>query len=102
LAAMLETKPRNIIEFKKELENAGYIIESTTGKYGGYSLKNTAEIQGIKLTEEDKWALTQGIEYLRARNDFVFKNEFNLAIAKIFSNQKGLEESQYIKNRVYI
>ena len=35
LAQLLETNIRNISEYRKELEEAGYRIESTTGKYGG-------------------------------------------------------------------
>ena len=38
LAEVLETNVRNIVEFKKELEVAGYLIESVRGKDGGYIL----------------------------------------------------------------
>ena len=38
IARELETNPRNIREFKKELETAGYVIRQFTGKYGGYQL----------------------------------------------------------------
>ena len=41
LASLLETNPRNIIEFKKELETAGYAINTYIGKYGGYELDKT-------------------------------------------------------------
>ena len=35
LAEELETNPRNIREFRKELELAGYVVEETRGRYGG-------------------------------------------------------------------
>ena len=41
LAELLETNPRNIIEYKKELEEFGYYIENIPGRYGGYRLENT-------------------------------------------------------------
>ena len=34
LAAELDTNVRNILEYRKELEEACYVIEGTTGKYG--------------------------------------------------------------------
>ena len=33
LARELDTNVRNILEYRKELEEAGYVIEGTTGKY---------------------------------------------------------------------
>ena len=38
LAKELETNPRNIREFKKELVTAGYNIQEVKGRYGGYYL----------------------------------------------------------------
>lgn len=38
LATLLDTNIRNVSEYRKELEEAGYSIISTTGKYGGYQL----------------------------------------------------------------
>ena len=40
IAEALETNPRNVREFRKELEIAGYPIIQTTGRYGGYQLDN--------------------------------------------------------------
>lgn len=44
LAQALDTNPRNIREFKKELVNAGFLVKYTIGYYGGY------ELEGVKLT----------------------------------------------------
>ena len=88
LASMLETNPRNIIEYRNELEEAGYVIVSTPGKYGGYQLDRTSVIPSIKLTEEEKKALTEGSGYILTRNDFVYKDDFRSAMAKIYSSLK--------------
>ena len=42
IAEALETNPRNVREFRKELEIAGYPIIQTTGRYGGYQLDTSA------------------------------------------------------------
>ena len=41
LSEELETNPRNIPEYRKELEAAGYPIETVSGRYGGDRLKKT-------------------------------------------------------------
>ena len=42
LAEILNTNPRNIYEYKKELDeisiDSGFYIETIPGKYGGYKL----------------------------------------------------------------
>ena len=91
LAHLLDTNPRNISEYVKELESAGYIIDVFTGKYGGYELRNDVYLPNLRLNNEEISALTQGIEYLRARNDFAFKNEFNLALSKILTDNQRLD-----------
>ena len=45
LADELQTNIRNLSEFRKELETAGYVIESTTGRYGGYRLVEEEALQ---------------------------------------------------------
>ena len=52
LAEILETNPRNIIEYKKELEEAGYYIISVPGKYGGYKLDKSTIIPSLHITKE--------------------------------------------------
>ena len=46
LAQELNTNVRNILEYRKELEEVGYVIEGTTGKYGGYQLKSGTLLRG--------------------------------------------------------
>ena len=91
LADLLETNPRNVIEYKKELEEAGYYIISIPGKYGGYKLDKTSLIPSLRFTEEEKKALTAGAGYLEARNDFLLKKDFQLAMSKVYSSLKHTE-----------
>lgn len=86
LADILETNPRNIIEYKKELEEAGYYIVSVPGKYGGYRLDKTHTIPTLKLAEEEKMTLLSGASYLESRDDFLERKQFQNVMAKIFSS----------------
>lgn len=83
---MLETNPRNVIEYRKELEEAGYIIISVPGKFGGYKLDNTQIIPTLKLSEEEKMTLFAGASYLDAKDDFLERKQFQNVMSKIFSS----------------
>ena len=78
LAEMLETNPRNIIEYKKELEEFGYYIENIPGRYGGYRLESTILIPSLKFTEDEKRILSDGNNFINSRSDFPYKNLFFL------------------------
>lgn len=86
LAERLETNPRNIIEFKKELEVAGYVIESVKGRYGGYRLVDKAELPKIRLSESEKQAMNDAYSYLRNHSDFLNISEYTRAYEKIKSS----------------
>ena len=86
LADILETNPRNVIEYKKELEEAGYYIISVPGKYGGYRLDKSVTIPTLNLTDEEKMTLIAGASYLEAREDFWDRERFQNVMAKIFSS----------------
>lgn len=86
LADRLETNPRNVIEYKKELEEAGYYIISVPGKNGGYQLDKTRTIPTLKLTEEEKLTILAGASYLEARDDFLERKQFQSAMSKIFAS----------------
>ena len=88
LADLLDTNPRNIIEYKRELEEAGYYIISIPGKLGGYRLDRTDIIPSLKFSEEEKKALSEGAGYLEARKDFLFKKDYKLAMSKVYSSIK--------------
>ena len=86
LAERLETNPRNIIEFKKELEVAGYEIESVKGRYGGYRLLDKASLPKIRLSEEEKQAMNSAYSYLKNHGDFLMMNDYTRAYEKIKSS----------------
>lgn len=86
LAERLETNPRNVIEYKKELETAGYLIESVKGRYGGYRLKDKAALPSIRLSEDEKQAMNDAYSYLKNHNDFISMNTYTRAYEKIKSS----------------
>ena len=90
LADVLETNPRNIIEYKRELEDAGYFIVSIPGKFGGYQLDKSSIIPSLKLTEEEKKILQVASDYLKARGDFLDSSIYQKAMSKIFSSMNTL------------
>ena len=49
LAQALETNPRNVREFRRELETAGYVIRQTRGRYGGYELDGEVLLPALAL-----------------------------------------------------
>lgn len=85
LAEALETNPRNVIEYRTELEEAGYVIVGVPGKYGGYKLDRTGTIPTLKLTEEDKLILMHGASYLES-SDFLERKSYESVMSKIFSS----------------
>ena len=109
LAELLETNPRNVIEYKRELNEvateSGYefYIEKIPGRYGGYQLNGHTVIPSLSLTQDEKRSIVDGFIYLMARNDFMSKKEYQLALGKIISSlvfkdiQK--EESLLVINR---
>lgn len=100
LADLLETNSRNIIEYKKELEETGYYITSIPGKYGGYQLEKSVLMPSLKLTEKEKNALAVGSIYLEKRDEFPLKSDYQVAVSKIFStiSHKRLDDDFLIIN----
>ena len=85
LAELLDTNPRNIPEYKKELEDCGYVINSVSGKYGGLILDKSNLLTTIKLTNEEKDALNESFRYLMGSDTFLNKEQYQFALGKIFS-----------------
>lgn len=95
LAEYLETNIRNVSEFKKELETAGYMIESVSGKYGGYRLDENSLIPTIALEEQEIMALNDASRYLHTAN-FHQVAQFDHALMKIKNNLRDPKGSQDI------
>lgn len=85
LANLLDTNPRNIIEYKKELEECGYYITSVPGRYGGLKLEQHNLIPALFFKEEEKEAIRECYSYLLSKNVFVNKDHFEKAMAKVMS-----------------
>ena len=101
LARLLNTNPRNIPEYKKVLEEAGYIIDTVPGRYGGYVLNKKYTFPSTRLTDAEKEGLMQGFDYLLSRNDFMRKDDYSRAMAKISSALMATDtpENTLIANR---
>lgn len=93
IARALETNPRNITEFKKELEAAGYYIDYQNGPHGGYSMKDRNMLPVAGLTESEKAALRRLSEYSRLEENFLLHRDLMTALEKITVVQRmGSEE----------
>ena len=93
LANLLQTNPRNIPEYKKELQYAGYLIDSVPGRYGGYRLVKQALFPSIKLDKSEIKALSQSVEFLLTKKDFLERDNFLSAMNKVMSAVGGSEEA---------
>lgn len=85
LAEELDTNPRNIPEFRKELEAAGYPIETVSGRYGGYRLKKTDFFPTVRLTDAEKKALVGSFEYITNQKNFPSMPAYKTAMEKIMA-----------------
>lgn len=103
LAEILETTERKILDLKQELEVAGYRIDSTTGKHGGYLLQTNYFLPVFPLTDLQKNVLAVANDYLANANDFLYPSEFQKIIdkLKVVSNIKQQNTIIYkMKNNV--
>lgn len=93
LASLLETNPRNVIEYKKVLEDSGYSIVSVPGRYGGYKLDDAKILPSVLLTEDEKGALLEAFGMNRSQNSFPHQKEYEFATGKILSSILHSEET---------
>ena len=85
LAGDLETNPRNIPEYVKELRLIGFDIEPVHGKYGGYVLNRDSTFPAVRLSDAEREAFMAGFEYLLLRNDFMEIENYKKAMQKVSS-----------------
>lgn len=85
LAAELGVNLRNISEYRKELEAAGYRIHTASGIYGGYSLEEDALLPMQRFQPKEKKALQEALTYLKVHPDFYMYEEFQKAIDKVLN-----------------
>ncbi|MGL5978725.1 MAG: helix-turn-helix transcriptional regulator [Erysipelotrichaceae bacterium] len=101
LATLLDTNVRNIPEFKKELEIAGYYIESTNGKHGGYRLLDKDLLPSLALDKKEVASVHSALDYLVGRGDFISMESFRLAMDKVLATTKeqGSQQPLYLAHR---
>lgn len=89
LAEFLDTNPRNIREYFKEIESLGYIIDSSKGLYGGYRLIKDNLLPSLNLTDEENEILYKALNELR-NQEFEDTDKLNNIIGKFLAsnNQK--------------
>lgn len=85
IAWELKTNVRNIAEYRKELEKAGYQIESLSGKYGGYTLVGDALLPAVAFQEREKQSLHEVQKYLQAHPELHWGHDVCGAIDKMLS-----------------
>ena len=94
LADMLHTNPRNIIEYKEEINSlfddidgiSRPVIVPVYGKNGGYQLNGNAVIPSLKLTEAEKKLFVSIVNYTLSKSDFLKKEAATNLFAKIMSS----------------
>ena len=94
LADELETNPRNIREFRRELEIAGYNIKETKGRYGGYELDEDDLFPVIRLTKEEVSALDEARHFVTSHKEYPLIKEYNNALDKIMQMFKNESRSK--------
>lgn len=95
LANILNTNPRNIIEYRKDLYDAGYNIGYQNGLNGGYFLDGKSILPIVNLTNNEKTALLRSYDFLKNSDFFHLKN-YEDALIKIkasFETEEILHES---------
>ena len=86
LAELVNTNPRNINEYLKELEMLGYQIETTRGIYGGYRLSSNGLLPVLNLTDSEKQVLQRALVFLRNQPDYLEQNECIHIMGKILTS----------------
>ncbi len=87
LANLLDTNPRNIREYFKELDSLGYEIESSKGLYGGYRLKKECFLPAMNLDEYEEGLIYNAIDKLK-EIEFPDISNLEAVLGKILLNQK--------------
>lgn len=83
LALLLGCKKRNIIEYKKELEAAGYSIVSARGKFGGYTLERGTLLPAMRFTPQEWSAIQEATLYMQTQPKFLPLTTYIQAMDKL-------------------
>lgn len=101
LAEELQTNPRNIREFRKELETAGYHVSEKRGRYGGYSLDDSSLLPIPELSADEIEDLGQIRNYLSSIDLPLASGSASKILDKILAganHSKDPSQVRYIKD----
>ena len=98
IAELLDCNVRNIREYRKELEEAGYEIEAIQGKDGGYQLKKGTLFPVVALSKEEYQAISEALVYMESE-PFRYGNAFRKAMEKFkaTTSMKNYDQDYYIR-----
>ena len=88
IASFLEINPRNIREYIKEIEVAGYSVESKKGKFGGYRLVNRNLLPSLSLTPNEISTIEEVRKYIEGRNEIDYTG-YSIVMGKILNQIDG-------------
>lgn len=91
LARELNTNIRNIGEYKKELSEAGYIIDSTQGVGGGYFLVSGPLLPILRFSEREQQALNDSKRLIETQGNFLQIDDYITAMDKIQASYDEVE-----------
>ena len=86
LADMIETNPRNVKEYIKEIEVCGYKVDSLAGVYGGYRMNKASLLPAINLNNEEIKIIRETISYLASKSDYFAGNEIDGIFGKVLAS----------------
>ena len=103
IAEALSCNIRNIREYRKELEEAGYMIDTIQGKDGGYQLKKGTLFPVVALTSEEYQAIAEALVYMDAES-FRYAKAFKSAMEKFkaTTSMKNYDEDVYLRSHSLI
>ena len=86
LADMIDTNPRNVKEYIKEIEVCGYRVDSLAGVYGGYRMNKASLLPAINLSQDEIKMIRDTTSYLASKNDYFGVNEIDSIFGKILAS----------------
>jgi len=101
IAEYLGVNVRNISEYRKELEQAGYKISSIPGKEGGYVLEQKGLLPTIDLTDAEAMAITLVHRQYRQLSQPTLLKEFESAMQKILQFRHDQREFHIVEGVRY-
>jgi predicted DNA-binding transcriptional regulator YafY len=101
IAEYLGVNVRNISEYRKELEQAGYKITSIPGKEGGYVLEQKGLLPTIDLTDAEAMAITLVHRQYRQLSQPTLLKEFESAMQKILQFRHDQREFHIVEGVRY-